>query len=319
MKIGKPLLKVCMFVVMWAVGVSLGTIGILLGSFGIFTVGAISLTVGFGLVGKFMGLMLKPCRVNCEHKMLLGLVCRNDDPTAEPFPYDCPRYGTTETLRCGVLGKSTTSNKPKYPKTSLRTNRFEKYIELMGDKTGRVLDLGCGEGAFADFLGNCHDYHGVDNDAEKVGAAKRKGLDVVRLDLDYGLPFPNGTFDIVVIGEIIEHMPNVSTFLAEIARVLKDNGIIVGSTPNAGNPSRYVLDEFLGKGKDDVYRRHLYIFNRWQLRALFELNGLKVTKLVGVTFLPLSKYTIRLNRWLGRKLPCWSITMAFKAVKGEQE
>ena len=203
----------------------------------------------------------------------------------------------------------------KYPATSLRTSRFERYIELMGDKMGRLLDVGCASGDFADFLGGCYDYHGVDNDPERVEVAERRGLDVIRLDLNYELPFQNRTFDIVLMGEIIEHMPNPSSLLAEAARVLNDDGIIVGSTPNAGNPSRYIVDGLLGGGKDDVRRGHLYVFNQWQLKALFELNGLKITELVGVAFLPLSKHTIRLNRWLGRRLTRLSITMAFKAAK----
>ena len=36
--------------------------------------------------------MLNPCRLNCEHKALRGLVCKNDSPTIKPFPSDCPRY-----------------------------------------------------------------------------------------------------------------------------------------------------------------------------------------------------------------------------------
>lgn len=209
------------------------------------------------------------------------------------------------------------NNKAKYPKTSLRTHRFKIYIEMMGDKTGRVLDLGCASGDFADFLGGCHDYHGVDNDSGEVEAAKRGGLNVTRLDLNHGLPFPNGTFDIVLMGEIIEHMPNPSSFLSEAARVLKDDGVIIGSTPNAGNPSRYIIDGLLGGGKDDARRGHLYVFNKWQLEMLFRMNGLDITELVGVVFFPLSKRIIRLNRWLGRKLTRLSMTMAFKAVKGK--
>ena len=101
--------------------------------------------------------------------------------------------------------------------------------------------------------------------------------------------------------------------------MLKDDGIFVGSTPNAGNPSRYILDELLGGGEKDLNRGHFYIFNQWQLKALFELNGLKVTKLTGISFLPISKYTLRFNKWLAKKLPRLSATMAFKAEKSRGE
>lgn len=198
-------------------------------------------------------------------------------------------------------------------KKSSQPIRFERYIELMGDRNGRVLDLGCGDGAFASFLGGGCDYHGVDALPEKVEAARGKGLDAIRLDLNYGLPWPNGVFDIVVAGEVIEHMPNVSNFLAEVSRVLKPNGIFVGSTPNVTNPSRYI--RMLGGGRMGGRLGHYYVFDRAQLSALFELNGLRITEFTGTTFLPTSKLTMRLNKWLGRKLPHLSTCLVFRAEK----
>ena len=92
--------------------------------------------------------------------------------------------------------------------------RFQRYIELMDGKAGSLLDLGCGDGAFASFLGNGFDYHGVEIFPEKAETCKEKGLNVIRHDLNYPLPYPSGIFDVVVAGEVIEHMPNPSSFLA---------------------------------------------------------------------------------------------------------
>lgn len=198
--------------------------------------------------------------------------------------------------------------------------RFQRYIELMDGKTGSLLDLGCADGEFALFLNDGYDYHGVDALPEKVEAAKRRGLDVVCDDLLYFLPMlPSESFDIVVAGELLEHIPNPSDFLAEVSRILKPNGIFVGSTPNAANPTHYFLDELinptLGKGKMGGRLGHLYVFNRAQLGALFELNGMRITRFTGTTFLPVTKFTKRLNRWLGRKLPRLSTCIVFRADK----
>jgi len=46
------------------------------------------------------------------------------------------------------------------------------------------------------------------------------------------LPFGNGLFDYVVCSEVIEHIPERSRVIGELGRVLKDDGVVILSTPN---------------------------------------------------------------------------------------
>src|SRR5690606_16552983 len=46
------------------------------------------------------------------------------------------------------------------------------------------------------------------------------------------LPFEKNEFDCVILGEVIEHVPNTDFVLQEIRRVLKKNGTLLISTPN---------------------------------------------------------------------------------------
>lgn len=197
--------------------------------------------------------------------------------------------------------------------------RFGRYIELIDDKTGKLLDIGCGEGAFALFLDDRYNYYGIDISSQKINAAKQIGLRAVCCDLDQGIPFKNEYFDIAVAGEAIEHLPNVSNILKEVHRVLKSDGIFIGSTPNATNLS-YLLNQLFkpmlsGKGKLGGYLGHLYVFDRSQLEALFEINGFKIVEFTGTTLLPISKYTLSLNKWLGKKFSYFSAGLVFKAKK----
>jgi 2-polyprenyl-3-methyl-5-hydroxy-6-metoxy-1,4-benzoquinol methylase len=117
-------------------------------------------------------------------------------------------------------------------------------------KGKRVLDIACGEGYGAASL-------------EKAGAAYVIGIDVseavcLHARAKYGIdarpgtaaaiPLPDGSVDVVVSFETIEHVPSPDRFLDECARVLAPSGILIISTPNKviydqGNPNPYHCSE----------------------------------------------------------------------------
>jgi len=91
--------------------------------------------------------------------------------------------------------------------------------ELNGD----VLDLGCGNKPYESWLTGAVNYTGVDIEpGEKVDYVIKP---------DERLPFPDGTFDVVVAFEVLEHVENLEHTLKEIRRVLKSQGLIVASVP----------------------------------------------------------------------------------------
>ncbi len=100
----------------------------------------------------------------------------------------------------------------------------------------RVLDAGCGAGYGADRLAACaHRVVALDVAREAVAAARRQ-YPSPRLDFVPGdcraLPFPDGSFDLVVALEVIEHLEHWEKLLAESRRVLAPEGQLVVSTPN---------------------------------------------------------------------------------------
>ncbi len=97
----------------------------------------------------------------------------------------------------------------------------------------RVLDLGCRSGALTRHFLEGNAVVGLDVDAAALAKAEVLGIEPVRANVEEPLPFEDATFDGVVAGELLEHLQFPDALVAEIARVLRPGGVLVGSVPNA--------------------------------------------------------------------------------------
>ena len=98
-----------------------------------------------------------------------------------------------------------------------------------------VLDLGCGDGSFLEFLKTQKPVHayGVEIDDQRVLACVQKGLNVIQQDLEGGLAlFENKSFDTVVLSQTLQTIHQTEKILSEIVRVGKE---CVISFPNFGH------------------------------------------------------------------------------------
>ncbi len=85
-----------------------------------------------------------------------------------------------------------------------------------------VLDLGCGSGrVLAELRGRGHDtLVGVEVAQDKLIAAVRRGLDVIDLDLNAGLPaFGDDQFDVVLLSATLQIIENIGELIDEMTRV----------------------------------------------------------------------------------------------------
>ncbi|MEO0732746.1 MAG: methyltransferase domain-containing protein [Bacteroidota bacterium] len=107
--------------------------------------------------------------------------------------------------------------------------------EFPVDKGLRVLDVGCGGAWLAaatlshhDLVVSCDAAH--KNTTEALKRLPAPNHLAVTADV-YQLPFAQGTFDVVVSAEVIEHVPDVSGYLDSLLRVVKPGGRVIVSTP----------------------------------------------------------------------------------------
>lgn len=102
----------------------------------------------------------------------------------------------------------------------------------------KVLDVGCGDGNHLEYLFNKlhvpkRNLYGTEISQIRVNRVFKKGYNCVRVG-DVLLPFQSNFFDVIILFEVIEHIPEKETIilLNEIKRVLKPRGKLIGSTPN---------------------------------------------------------------------------------------
>lgn len=106
-------------------------------------------------------------------------------------------------------------------------------------------------------------------------ARKEKGLDVATGTLEEAR-FPDRSFDVVVVNHVLEHLPEPGTSLAEIRRILADNGLLVVGVPNAGSLMAALLGPRWSSWRPE---QHAWHFTPATLSALARVAGFRVVRL----------------------------------------
>jgi SAM-dependent methyltransferase len=143
--------------------------------------------------------------------------------------------------------------------------RIPLFVDAIG-RGKRVLDLGCRSGALTRHFLEGNSVVGLDVDAAALEKARALGIEPVQANVEEPLPFEGESFDAVVAGELFEHLRFPDDVVAEIRRVLRPGGVLVGSVPNAFRVQSRL--RFLrGKPPEDD-PTHLRLFSPDDVRAL---------------------------------------------------
>jgi SAM-dependent methyltransferase len=184
----------------------------------------------------------------------------------------------------------------------------------------RLLDLGCWDGATTGrYTPPLARLFGIELAADAADTALRRGITVVRADLNRPLPFRSGGFDAVTSNQVIEHLHDTDTFLSEAHRVLRPGGLLVVSTENlsswhnilalllgwqafsltnvsgqasgVGNP----IANLRGEEPGDKGWQHLRIFSYRGLHELIVAHGFSPVRILGAGYYPLPTAVARVD------------------------
>ena len=165
-------------------------------------------------------------------------------------------------------------------KLHTRDKNYTEHVRILKKykPEGKLLDIGSGFGWFLNKAKTGGwELQGVEPSAPLAGQARKNfGLDITN---SYLAPdtFPENTFDIVTIIDVIEHIPNPNDYLPIVRNILKPDGVLMIKTPNISwNNFKYlVLRKILKRENFDVYdpREHIIQYSRESLKLLLERNG----------------------------------------------
>ena len=142
-------------------------------------------------------------------------------------------------------------------------------------RPGRVLDVGCAAGYFLKVMQEeGWEVTGVEpSDAIRPQAAERLGAERVRGGLLHEQGFEDGSFDLITLWDVIEHIPDFVGALEEVRRLLAPGGKLLIETQNVASRAARVLGK---KWQHYKHAEHIYHFNPATLRVALERAGFAI-------------------------------------------
>jgi SAM-dependent methyltransferase len=155
-----------------------------------------------------------------------------------------------------------------------------------------ILDIPCGRGFYLNMFRYVSDCTlvGAELDFPVIRKAQRTVASLPDIALHnasiYQLPYPDDTFDAVILSEILEHIEDDVAGLREVLRVLKPGGVVAITVPNADYPFwwdpinrtlEFLFRTHISHGMfAGIWANHVRLYRREQLRAAVQSAGFQI-------------------------------------------
>lgn len=176
-------------------------------------------------------------------------------------------------------------------------NRVKSIMRKMPVEKGRLLDVGCATGDFLQEFQKLSgwDVMGLEVVSEAAASARAKGLTIVEEHLQNTL-FPGGSFDVITLWDVLEHLPSPASTLQICYDLLKPGGMLVLKCPDpAGKEASFFKESWIGFEAP----QHLFGFPRTVLLSKLREFGFE-TVCTGVTGSDYSAFFVSLAHWLNQ-------------------
>ncbi len=273
---------------------------------------------------------MKAYCIACKTRSKLYSRSVYDDRYGHPGIYDlnkCPNC--SQIVQLPLLEDSSLGD--LYTKYYPRSNINYKYIEelktkrnnistrlirfLMGNnnqgqyyaKKGMiVLDYGCGAGeSLAEMQSIGAVSYGIEKDRNVLDAARTLDLKIYSKISE--LPgYPNIRFDLIILNQVIEHVPDPSLLISELSNLMSDSGrIIIGCPNNKSVFAKLFTNQWINWHTP----YHLHQFNKKSLKIFIKSIGLEITSIKTITpnlWTILQMRSLNEFTWHKKSNPMWT-------------
>ena len=158
-----------------------------------------------------------------------------------------------------------------------------KLLALVGSGK-RVLDVGCSSGYLArPLVARGCTVVGIEQDPAAAEAAREICEEVIVGDVEeLELPFAPASFDVVLCGDLVEHLRDPERLLARMRPLLRDDGRLVLTTPNVANWALrlgLLFGRWRYTDRGLLDRTHVHLFTRQTLVETLESAGFRIVEL----------------------------------------
>lgn len=168
----------------------------------------------------------------------------------------------------------------------------EDIESLIPLSVSRVLDIGCGEGILGKRLleRGAKEVTGVEINSSACEKAARNISRVICGNIEeLDLPFEDGYFDCIILGDVLEHLKDPAAVLVKLGRTLSDTGEVIASIPNIryyGILNMLVEGYWSYADYGILDRTHLRFFTRKEMEGLFQKAGYELSGISSVNIDP---------------------------------
>jgi len=161
--------------------------------------------------------------------------------------------------------------------TGVSRNRALDSV-LGAEPTGLdILDAGCGLGGFSQRLRDVNRLTGADiNKSCLAAVVERWGYATLHFDLEDKWPIPPTAFDLILFGDVLEHLFSTADVLAQARQALRPDGRIAVAVPNVGYWRRRIRLLLKGEISKD-HDEHIRFFSPASLARAARIAGLEAT------------------------------------------
>lgn len=170
-----------------------------------------------------------------------------------------------------------------------RTPRAE-MAGFLPDHARRVLEVGCGEGAFFEHFDKDAEIWGVEPDMFSASIAQKKAFRMFNSDYHAAdALIPESYFDVIVCNDVIEHVVDYLDMLKSLRTKLNQQGRLIASVPNVRfytNLKRLVWSgDWQYKDSGILDRTHMRFFTMKSLQRSLLETGYSIESCVGINSL----------------------------------